>query len=133
MTSPLRFTVAFDDADGENIVFFANYFRLAHRAFEAWLPTIGITWSEWFASDVYGAPLIHAEADFLGSLKPGQVFLVKIGLGRLGETSVHFEYEFTNENGRSLARLKTSHAFVSRAGTGKVPIPAPLRAKLAVI
>jgi len=133
MSHALTFTVAFDEADGENIVFFGNYFRLAHRAFEAWLPTVGIAWRDWFASDTYGAPLIHAEADYLGSLKPGDRFEVSITIARLGDTSVHFAYEFKNESGRSLARVKTSHVFVARGGGGKTRIPDPLRAKLAAV
>ena len=133
MANPLSFTVAFDEADGENIVFFGNYFRLAHRAFEAWLPTVGIAWHDWFADKEYGAPLIHAEADYLGSLRPGSRFEVLVTVARLGETSVHFEYEFKNENGRSLARLKTSHVFVKRDGGGKTPVPPHLRQKLAAL
>lgn len=128
--TPLRFTVAFDEADGEGIVFFGNYFRLAHRAFEAWLPTRQIPWREWFANDDWGVPLRHVEADYQSSLKPGDEFLVQITTERVGESSAHFTYVFTSPTGQPLARLKTSHVFVSRKEKKKRDVPATIRERL---
>jgi YbgC/YbaW family acyl-CoA thioester hydrolase len=129
MASPLKFTVAFDEADGEGIVFFGNYFRLAHRAFEAFLPTIGIAWKDWFEAPEFGVPLRHVEADYLAPLKPGDDYEVWISVTDLGESSVHFEYEF-KKGSTITAKLKTSHVFVSRPDMKKIAIPETIVRKL---
>lgn len=126
----MRFTVAFDEADGEGIVFFGNYFRLAHRALESYFPEIGIPWSEWFKNDEFGVPLRHAEAEYVKPLRPGQTFEAKIEVLHLGESSVQFSYEFLGSEGESLARLKTSHVFISRKNKQKQAIPETLRLRL---
>lgn len=130
MTPKLRFTVAFDEADQEGIVFFGNYFRLAHRALEQWLQDRGIAWPQWFKNPEFGVPLRHVEADYLRPLRPGDSFDVQIRVAEMGDSSVHFEYEFTGLDGALLARLKTSHVFASRAGMKKIPVPEFVRQRL---
>src|SRR5213080_1680366 len=105
---PLKFTVSFDDADSEGIVFFGNYFRLAHRALEAHLPGLGIPWKEWFANKDWGVPLRHVEAEYLQPLRPGDAFDVVIKVLELGESSVHFGYDFLTAEGKPAAKVKTS-------------------------
>src|SRR4051812_38085840 len=92
----LRFFIPFDEADREDIVFFGNYFRLAHRALEQYLVQHGIAWKEWFANKEFGVPLRHVECDYLKPLKPGEEFFVSINVAEIGESSVHFAYEFHN-------------------------------------
>jgi len=124
-------TVSFDDADGEGIVFFGNYFRLAHRALEQHLPQLGIPWPEWFANKDWGVPLRHVEADYLQPLRPGDQFRVVVQVAELGESSVHFAFDFLDASGKSAARVKTSHVFVGRSTFKKVPVPESVRAILA--
>jgi len=122
MSISLKFTVPFDEADGEGIVFFGNYFRLAHRAFEQFLPQVGISWREWFDHEKWGVPLRHVEADYLKPLKPGDEYEVRISVADFGESSVHFNYEFIS-GGATMAKLKTSHVFVSRPDMKKLNVP----------
>ena len=127
---PLKFTVNFDEADGEGIVFFGNYFRLAHRALEAYLARIGFTWEEWFKNKEFGVPLRHVEADYLRPLRPGDTFVAVIQISEIGDSSVSFDYEFQDQAGKALAKLKTAHVFASRSEFRKISIPADVRAKL---
>lgn len=129
MGQPLKFTVPFDEADGEGIVFFGNYFRLAHRALEQWLPQVGISWKEWFDNSEWGVPLRHVEADYLKPLRPGDEYEVRIAVAEFGESSVHFAYEML-VGGAVAARLKTSHVFVSRPEMKKRPLPADIVERL---
>jgi YbgC/YbaW family acyl-CoA thioester hydrolase len=129
MALELKFTVPFDEADGEGIVFFGNYFRLAHRALERWLPLVGISWREWFDNSEWGVPLRHVEADYLRPLRPGDEYEVRIAVAELGESSVHFAYEMLMQ-GAVAARLKTSHVFVSRKEMKKRPVPADIVERL---
>ena len=124
------YRVPFDEGDGEGIVFFGNYFRLAHRALEDYLPEIGIPWAGWFKNPDWGVPLRHVEADYLKPLRPGEEFRVRIHVAELGESSAHFAYEFLDTDGRVSAKLKTSHVFVDRREMKKRLIPEDLRAIL---
>jgi len=128
---PISMTVSFDDADGEGIVFFGNYFRLAHRALEQHLPLLGIPWKEWFANKDWGVPLRHVEADYLQPLRPGDHFQVVVKIEELGESSVHFAFDFLDHSGKLAASVKTSHVFVGRSTFKKVPMPSAVREILA--
>ncbi len=132
MTKPLLFTVAFDEADREGIVFFGNYFRLAHRALEQFLPTIGISWPEWFTNSEWGVPLRHVEADYVRPLRPGDEYQVQIAVERMTTSSVEFSYVLQDYGGGVFARLKTVHVFVRRDDLGKVEIPRAVRERLTV-
>lgn len=127
---PYKILVPFDEADGEGIVFFGNYFRLAHRALEHFLPQIGIPWKEWFASEEYGVPLRHTEADYMQPLRPGDSLEVTVKIAKIGESSIDFTYEFRNGQSQPTAVLRTAHVFVSRTPMKKIPIPANIRANL---
>lgn len=126
----MRFTVAFDEADGEGIVFFGNYFRLAHRALEVFLPSIQIPWPDWFKNAEWAAPLRHVEADYLMPLRPGEMFEVSVKVSEVGESSVSFSYEFHSPLGQPIAKIKTTHVFIDRKTMRKRPIPAAFRERL---
>ncbi len=128
--TPLKFTIAFDEADGEGIVFFGNYFRLAHRALEQFIPRLGISWKEWFANSEWGVPLRHVEADYLQPMRPGDEVEVQINVQEIGDSSVVFTYEFRDANGQPAARLKTAHVFANRQTFKKQNIPDNIRARL---
>lgn len=129
-STPLIFQVPFDESDGEGIVFFGNYFRLAHRSLEAWLPTVGVPWAEWFKNPVWGVPLRHVEAEYLRPLRPGDSFEARITVREIGESSIHFDYQFLDLKGQLLAKVKTSHVFVTRSEMKKHRVPDEVRAKL---
>ncbi len=123
---PLSFTVAFDDVDGEGIIFFANYFRIANRALERYLPQVGIPWAAWFADPVVGAPLRHVEGEFSKPLRAGDPFTVKVDLVKLGSSSVQFRFDLFNAECENVAILRTTHVFVDRSQGKKAAIPQPI-------
>jgi YbgC/YbaW family acyl-CoA thioester hydrolase len=127
----LAFTVAFDEADLEGIVFFGNYFRLAHRALEQYLPSIGIPWPEWFANKEWGVPLRHVEAEYLNPLRAGNEFLAEITVHHIGTSSVQFAYVLHSSDGKIFTRLKTSHVFLLRENYEKMSIPDSIKTRLA--
>lgn len=129
MENLINMTVAFDDADGEGIVFFGNYFRLAHRALEQYLPLIGISWSEWFKHEQWGVPLRKVECEYLRPLRPGQTFQAKIQVAELSESTVTFDIDFVCES-KVVAKLRSTHVFVDRKSISKMKIPENLRSLL---
>ncbi len=124
------FTVAFDEADGEGIVFFGNFFRLAHRAFEQGVPLLGFTWKEWFANPELAIPLRHTEADYRNPLRPGDSYYVNIRVQELGSTSLGFAFEFKSADEKTYAVVKTTHVFLSRKEFKKISIPERFRNQL---
>lgn len=126
----MRFHVAFDETDCEGIVFFGNYFRLAHRALETYLPLISIPWKEWFRNDEFGVPLRHVEADYTHPLRAGDELHIKMTVKEVGNSSVHFDYEFTKSTGEPVAKITTSHVFMDRKKRAKLEVPASIRARL---
>ncbi len=132
MKNTFEYRVPFDEADGEGIVFFGNYFRLVHRAFEDFVPTLGIPWEEWFKNPDWGVPLRHVESDYLKPLIPGMIFTVTINVEKIGESSVHFVYAVRDADGNPCANLKTSHVFVTRpkGAMKKMNIPESIRERL---
>lgn len=128
---PFSLRVAFDESDSAGIVFFGNYFRLAHRALEYFLPQIGITWERWFSSKEMGVPLRHVEADYMRPIRPGDHLQVLTQISAVGESSVEFNFEFQLANAAPAARVRTVHVFVATEPFGKkIEIPSDIKTLL---
>ncbi len=125
-------TSRFDDGDPAGIVFYGNFFKLAHHALEEALPRLGINWESWFRHTDHGAPLRHAEATYHAPLRPGEKFEVRLRLARLGESSLTWEYQFLSPppQGRLLAELSTTHVFFDLHKRQKMALPSNIREKL---
>lgn len=126
----LQFKVAFDETDCEGLVFFGNYFRLAHRALESWLPIAGISWQEWFKNPDLGCPLRHAEAEFLRPLFAGDDYQVDVTVKEVGTSAVHFDLKFETLKGELVAKISTSHVFIDRKSKKKSTVPESIRERL---
>ncbi len=126
----IKVQIFFDEADGEGIVFFGNYFRIAHRAFEQYISLIGISWQEWFKHPELGVPLRHVEADYLSPLRPGDLIEIDIRVAEVTESSVRFTYDFRDLQGRPTSRLATTHVFADRKTFKKMAIPDDFRKRL---
>lgn len=125
-----QYQVAFDDTDAGGIVFFGNYFRIAHRALEAYVPSIGIPWPDWFSGKLALVPLRHAGAEYFHPLFAGETYTVKIQVAHLGTSSVTFSYEIFNGKDQLTTKLTTTHVFINRETKQKFPIPPELKGKL---
>ncbi len=130
MTFQTQVSIRFDDCDPAGIVFFGNFFRLAHRAIEDLLPSIGLTYADWFLSKEYAAPLVHAEADYKSPLWQGQKCKVTVAVETLGQSSVTFTSKFLSPNGQLVAVVTTVHAFIEIKTKTKLNIPEKIRQAL---
>ena len=126
-----KFFAAFDDSDPGGIVFFGNYYRIAHRLFEQFLLQLGLSWSDWFSGQEILIPLVHSEADYKQPLHAGRTYLGKVWVETLGQTSITIGYQFLTEDGeKDCASLKTVHVFVDRKTMKKIEIPQAFRRRL---
>lgn len=121
--------VHFDDGDPAGITFFANYFRLAERAFELSL-TGSVTWNDWFDHPDWGVPLRHVESEYHRPLRPGQACFVRQGIKSLGDSSLVMQSEILDAQKNLCAVVTTTHVFIDKKLMKKKSIPPHIRAFL---
>jgi len=123
-------TIRFDDADPAGVVFYPRAIGLAHAVVENLIRQSSLGWDTWFASPVHAAPLRRAEADFFLPMRPGRTFEARAAVEKIGDTSITFVVEFHDEDGRTAARIRTTHVLIAKADGRPVPLTAPMREAL---
>ncbi|MBD2099378.1 thioesterase family protein [Leptolyngbya sp. FACHB-261] len=58
-------TVRFEDTDAAGVVYFANFLKMCHEAYEESLAASGIDLKLFFRSGPTAIPIVHASVDFL--------------------------------------------------------------------
>lgn len=120
-------------ADAAGIVFFANYFQIAHDAYEAFMQSIGFSF-QYVVSETNLLLLIaHAEADYHRSLVPGEKIRVEMKTEKVGRTSYVLQYRILNAVGDEVCAVRTVHVAVDKVTGEKIPVPDKLRKELAAI
>jgi len=114
--------INFYDADPAGIMFYANIFKAAHTAYEDMLRE-GNFDRDYFFDEDYAIPILHADVDFHKPIFPGSIVGVEINVSTVKESSFELQYNFKNQEGESLARLKTVHVFIAKNNWEKTPIP----------
>jgi 1,4-dihydroxy-2-naphthoyl-CoA hydrolase len=61
-------TVKLYDTDAAGIMFFGNYLRVAHDAYQAYLESCGFSFAEALNEGKLLIPIVHAEADYIQAL-----------------------------------------------------------------
>lgn len=126
---PVELFIHFDDADPAKIVFFGNYYRLAHRAMELSLPQWGLRWDDFFRRPDVGFPVRHSEAEYFRPTRPGQPIYVTVYPERIGESSITFRSEFREGPEVSsplCAMVRIVHVSVDFASRQKAKLPQSL-------
>ncbi len=114
------------EADAAGILFFANYFKLAHDAYESFMASIGMDLGEMIRAETTIIPLVHAEMNYKTSLVAGDRAVVKMRVKRIGETSFTLHHEIY-KNGKVLAAHgETVHVYVDAKTNEKSPLPESL-------
>src|SRR5690606_38920793 len=86
--------IHFDDCDPAGIIFFGNYYRLAHRALEQFCQATPIGWEGWFRRPGVAAPLVHSEANYHQPVRSGSVIWIHVGVDRVGDSSITMKFDF---------------------------------------
>ncbi len=118
--------VKLHDTDAAGILFFANYFRIAHETYEAFMKSVGCGLDHIINRSDYLLPVAHAEADYKRSLSLGDEFSVSLR-AQVGQTSFVLYYAFTDGEGNVVAELKTVHVSVDKKTGKKIPLPEEIR------
>jgi 1,4-dihydroxy-2-naphthoyl-CoA hydrolase len=118
--------VRLPDADAAGILFFSNYFRFAHDAYESYMATIGFAFSRVLKEEPFLALIAHAEADYLRPLPHGEEVEVELRVVSVSNSSYTLEYVIRNRAGEAAAKLRTIHVVTDKTGKSQ-PIPEKLR------
>jgi 1,4-dihydroxy-2-naphthoyl-CoA hydrolase len=125
-----RLRVRFQHTDPAGIVFFANILVYCHEAYEEFLRAGGMPLEKTVLSREQTLPLGHAEATFKRPFRAGQLVLVRLTVGRVGDRSFRLEYDLFGEEDEHLATAATVHVAVDPSSGRSTAIAPRLRAWL---
>ncbi|MBF0386451.1 MAG: acyl-CoA thioesterase [Candidatus Omnitrophica bacterium] len=117
--------------DAAGRLFFANQFYLIHEANELFLEHLGLPIKDILNHPRATFPLVHAESDYKAVLVAGERISIKVSIGKIGETSVTFDFIILKEDGTLAGTAKTVHVAVDLRTALKTPIPAEWKSKFA--
>ena len=119
--------VKLHDTDAAGVAFFANYFRIAHTAFEALMTSIGVGLDYIIKDADYLILIAHADADYDRPLLLGESITISIRTESLGESSFILGYDFRDSAGKTAAKVRTVHVAISKSEAKKIPLPEKVR------
>lgn len=119
--------VKLHDTDAAGVAFFANYFRIAHTAFEALMSSIGVGLDYIIKKADYLILIAHADADYDRPLLLGEKITISIKTESIGESSFILVYEFKDRAREVAARVRTVHVAISKSEAKKIPLPEQVR------
>ena len=125
-------TAQVHDTDAAGVIYFANFYRMVHTAYEAFMESIGFS-IRYFLDDGPCLPLIvHSEADYKKPIRTGDKLIVELCVEKIGTSSYVLSYQIKDHNDDLVANLKTVHVAVSKKDNGKMPLPAEFKKKLSL-
>ena len=118
------------DTDAAGVLFFANYFRLTHEAYETFMASVGFPFAHLIHEADYLVLIVHADCDFKRPLRVGDGGTVEITAGKIGRTSFALDYRVLNGSGEPVATGNTAHVCVTKQSYNSIPLPERLKAAL---
>ena len=123
----LKRRVRWADADPAFRINFPKYFEYFEEAETELLRSLGVSYTEHQAE--YGFPRVHAECEFKRMLALDMEFTIRISVGRLGRSSIRYEYLVFDDQGELAA--EGSMTVVTVKDGKSCEMPEPLRTALA--
>lgn len=125
-----KLTAQVHDTDAAGVIYFANFYRMAHTTYEAFMESIGFS-IRYFLDEAPCLPLIvHSQADYKKPIRTGDKLTIELVVERVGNSSYGLAYRIREHNDELVADLKTVHVTVSKKTSGKMPLPADFKKKL---
>ncbi len=99
MAIVLQRRVDFPMIDLAQVVYYPEYFDLAHRFFEeSWEKICGIDYPVITQEMLLGFPAVHTSADHLAPLRYGDIVHCKLWIESVGNSSIVWRYQFENQD-----------------------------------
>ena len=125
-----RITVGLGRSDAAGVIYFTEALDLAHEAAEAFLDSVGLPISALLRPGHVRLPVVHAEADYLSPVRPGDRIELRLSALRVGHSSVSFEWVAVQHDGTEAFRTRIVHACIDPVGGRSAPVPDDVRAAL---
>jgi len=116
--------------DAAGVLFFGNYFHVAHDAYEQYMQSIGFDFRSIINELPYLILIVHAESDFHKPVYVGDVVRVTISATKIGRTSFELVYRIKSSSTGGDAKLKTTHVAVDKQTKRPTRLPEKLKAEL---
>ncbi len=116
------------DADAAGRLFFPRIFDYYSEAEGELLRSLGVYKKP---NEGYGFPRVHAECQFKKVLALGAKFKLRISVGKLGRTSIRYNFQVFLEGDSDGPAAEGSVTVVTMLNGKPTELPADLRAKLA--
>ena len=125
------FPILIHHVDAAGIVFFANYFILAHDVYESFLAAIGHSIPKAIAEGEYIIPIAHCEGDYHRPIRHGEQITAHLTVIELRSASFTIRTDLTGPDQVVRATITTRHVCVSSATMKPMALPAALHDALA--
>ena len=122
-----RNQVRMHDTDMAGILYFPRQFRFAHDALEDFVESLGYTFDQVFHREKFVFVIVHAESDYLSSLKVGDKLEVHLSIENIGKTSFAVSYLIYKLDKTIVGKVKTIHVTLDSISRTKIPIPEHFR------
>ena len=131
MAVVLRRRVDWPMLDVASVVFYPQYFDLAHRFFEeSWEPICGIDYPTLTGHRRLGFPAVRTESDHVAPLRYGDEIVCTVWIEKVGTKSCTWRYRFENQDGLLCWNGKVVTVCVDLDNFESKPIPAELAESL---
>ena len=116
----------FDQADPGGVAFHGQHSNMAQRVFEDYLPTLGISWEEWFANTELFFPVVQLNIKYTKPLFPGKEYLIQMDFTYMGRSSLHGSYKIFNMKKELCCSLFVVYVCVNKTQFQSQPFPKKL-------
>jgi 1,4-dihydroxy-2-naphthoyl-CoA hydrolase len=123
-------TVKLYDTDAAGIMFFGNYLRVAHDAYQAYLESCGFSFADALNEGKLLIPIVHAEADYMQPLAVGDKLTVELTAAKISTHSFVLKYRLCRPDSTPVAVVSTVHVTTNRSAKDKIELPITLRQAL---
>ncbi|MCP4498863.1 MAG: acyl-CoA thioesterase [Deltaproteobacteria bacterium] len=122
--------IRFDDVDGAGIVYYPQYFKLCHAAFEDFFDDAApFSYPELIDERRQGFPTVHIDADFKAPLKYGDYVVMSLFVKKIGKASLLLHFDARRKRDGALAfTADITTVFMDLDTQESEPIPEELRA-----
>ena len=128
----IDFSVMLPDTDAAGILFFGNYYKLAHQAYEIFMENIEYSLAYILNEADILLLIVHSECDYKRSLNLGDRFTVELNVEKTGKTSFSLFYRFFTPDKQLIAELKTIHVAIDKIKKRPVKLPDRLKKELEI-
>jgi 1,4-dihydroxy-2-naphthoyl-CoA hydrolase len=116
------------DTDATGVLYFADQFRLALEALEAFLLKANFPLKKILTEEDFLLPIVHAEADYFAPLTVDDFLEIHLQMGDTGSSSFTIHYELIDpKRNITVGKVSLVHVVLSKKSQTSMPIPESLR------